>query len=224
VLPLDASLFPDPFAPLTPVELPPDAPQCSSLHRQRLRRAEILAATRRQLAESGAERLTLKRIADECDVAVQTLRNSFGRREDLIVSAVNEHTSSIWQKLGIVSPGPAAFIDFSQMIYECATRAPSFLRGTLAIAFSNNPALRVLQDHAAGNKTRLLRKMASQGMLRPEIDIDLLAAQITKLDTMLMYDWAQNGKADELIRQLVAGHKVLLLGTLRDSAAAHLEH
>ncbi len=221
-----SAVFPNPFLPilLGDQRLESGPPSSLQLQRQRLRRAEILAATRRVLAETGHERLTLSRIADECDVAIQTIRNSFGRREDLIVSAVNEHTTCIWQRLAKRSPGPAAFIDFSQMICECAHRAPSFLRGTLTIAFANNPSLLNLQNHAASHKTKLLRKMAEKELLRPGIDIEMLAAQITKLDTMLMYEWSQNGKVEDMIRQMVAGHKVLLLGALRESAAAQITH
>lgn len=222
--PFDSAVFPNPFKPLIAGNPYAETSQQLSLQRQRVRRAEILATTRRVLAETGHERLTLKRISEECDIAVQTIRNSFGRREDLIVSAVNEHTTCIWQTLAKVSPGPSAFIDFSNMIYACALQAPSFLRGTLTIAFANNPSLLVLQSHAAANKTRLLKKMAEQDLLRPGIDVDLLAAQITKLDTILMYEWSQNNNAEGLFREMAAGHKVLLLGALRESAAAHIEN
>ena len=222
--PFDSAVFPNPFKPLVVGTPYAETSQQLSLQRQRVRRAEILATTRRVLAETGHERLTLKRISAECDIAIQTIRNSFGRREDLIVSAVNEHTTCIWQTLAKVSPGPAAFIDFSNMIYACALQAPDFLRGTLTIAFANNPSLLVLQGHAAATKTGLLKKMATQDLLRPGIDVDLLAAQITKLDTILMYEWSQNNNAEDLFRQMAAGHKVLLLGALRESAAMRIEN
>ncbi|MBU6267501.1 MAG: hypothetical protein KGN34_08170, partial [Sphingomonadales bacterium] len=85
----------DPFAPLL-------APGDSRQRRQHARRAEALAATRRLLAEAPGQ-FTLGRVADACGVSAQTLRNGFGRREDLMVAAFNDHTSAIWRTLDRMS-------------------------------------------------------------------------------------------------------------------------
>jgi AcrR family transcriptional regulator len=221
--PFDAALVPHPFEPIIaePQSLSP--PQQRSLERQRARRAEILADTRRLLAETGHERLTLRRVAERCGVTVQTIRNSFGRREDLIAQAVNEHTTTIWRRLGQPYAGPQAFIAFPDVIRHVVTQAPAFLRGTICAAFTNIPSLQVLQSHAALNKTQLLRQMARRDLIRPEIDIGMLADQITKIDTMLMYEWSQTGDDKALFDQMANAHKVLLLGALRPAVAAQLE-
>ena len=85
-----------------------------SFERQRARRAAILATARRVLADQ-REGFTLRRVADQSGLTVQTLRNSFGRREDLLVRAINEHTSAIWAALGDFSQGPALFLDLAEM-------------------------------------------------------------------------------------------------------------
>lgn len=200
--------FPDPFAPI----LPDSAGMAGVLSRQRQRRAEILAKTRRLIATERFEQVTLRRVAEECGVAVQTIRNSFGRRDELIVAAVNEHTTAIWQDLDCRLPARRALIEFSGVIHHCAIHAPGFLRGTLALAFSHNASLLALQRHAAAYKLRLLKRMAAEEPLRPGVRLDMLTDQLTGLDTILMYQWAQGGDNAALFCHIAASHELLLHG------------
>jgi AcrR family transcriptional regulator len=193
-----------------------------SLKRLRSRRAAILAATRRLLAE-GPDQFTLKRVSEECEVTVQTIRNSFGRREECLASALNEHTTAIWQALGSVSSGAQVFLDLAQMYYHCARATPGFLRGMLTSAISNEAPLAALQRHGALLKVEYLRDMARREQLRAGIDAEALASQITRLNTMMMYEWTIHGDAEELKVQMVNGNRLLLLGAMRSDAAAQLD-
>jgi AcrR family transcriptional regulator len=215
------ALVPNPFEPILPTP-GKGAPHHRSLHRQKVRRASMLATTRRLLAE-GQERFTLRRVSEECGVTVQTIRNSFGRREDLLVSALNEHTSAVWDALGSFASGPALFLDLAQMYYHCACRTPGFLRAMVTTAVASNQPLAVLQRHGVAIKIEYLREMARQGIVRPGTDVEALAAQITRLNTFMMYEWAMDGDAEELRRQMIAGNKLLLAGALEPHAAAALE-
>lgn len=214
------ALVPDPFEPILPSHAR-EAAQHRSLHRQNLRRASMLASTRRLLAQ-GHEHFTLRRVSEECGVTVQTVRNSFGRREDLLVSAINEHTSAVWDALGSFASGPALFLDLAQMYYHCACRTPAFLRAMVTTAVAGNQPLALLQRHGVAIKIAHLREMARQGMLRPGTDAETLAAQITRLNTFMMYEWAMAGDAEELRRQMIAGNRLLLAGALEPHAAATL--
>jgi AcrR family transcriptional regulator len=214
------AVFPNPFEPLAPGEAGANQP---SLRRLRSRRAGILAATRRLLAQ-GPEEFTLKRVSEECEVTVQTIRNSFGRREECLASALNEHTTAVWQALGTFSSGPRVFLDLAQMYYHCACATPGFLRGMLTTAISNDAPLAALQRHGARLKVDHLRDMARHEQLRPGVDAEALAAQITRLNTFMMYEWTIHGDAEELRLQMVNGNKLLLRGAMRSHAAAQLEH
>jgi AcrR family transcriptional regulator len=216
----DPAVVPNPYVPLAP-----DAaagPGGRSFAQQRRRRAEILATTRRLLAE-GQEAFTLRRVADENRVTVQTVRNSFGRREDLMVSAINEHTSAVWRALGGFSSGPALFLDLAQMYFQCARATPEFLRAMVTQAVANTPSLSVLQQHGSAIKVAHLRRLAREGGLRPGVDAEALAAQITRLNTFQMYEWAAGGDALALRHELVVGNKLLLLGAVTPNAAARVE-
>ena len=215
-----SAVFPNPFEPLaTGGEA--SSPQ-ASLMRLRSRRAAILAATRRLLAE-GPDQFTLKRVSEECEVTVQTIRNSFGRREECLASALNEHTTAVWQTLGSLSSGPRVFLDLAQMYYHCACATPGFLRGMLLTAISNDAPLAALQRHGARLKVEYLRDMARHEWLRPGVDAEALAAQITRLNTFMMFEWTLHGDAEELKEQMVNGNKLLLFGAMRGAAAAQWE-
>lgn len=216
----DRALAPDPFAPLLPSD--GEAAGAPSYHRQRRRRAAILATTR-QLLAAGDEDFTLRRVAERSGVTVQTLRNSFGRRDELMVSAINDHTSAVWENLARLGVGPLLFLNLAEMYFQCASRTPDFLRAMVTSAVANTPALGLAQRHGASIKTGHLRRMARQGLLRPGADAEALAAQITRLNTFTMYEWAAGGEALELRRELAVGNRLLLLGAVRPQHAAEIE-
>ena len=219
------ALVPNPFEPISPPLLSMQgdgAAHHRSLERQRLRRSAMLATARRLLAE-GQDQFTLRRLSEECGVTVQTIRNSFGRREDLLVSSLNEHTSAIWNALASFSSGPTLFLDLAQMYHHCARATPAFLRAMVTTAVTGNQPLTVLQRHGVAIKIGHLRNMMRQGVVRPGTDIEELAAQITRLNTFMMYEWAMSGDAEELRRQMVAGNRMLLAGAMEPHAATALE-
>ena len=213
------ALVPNPFEPILPVR---SQAQPRSAQRQRLRRASMLATTRRLLAQ-GQEHFTLRRVSEACGVTVQTVRNSFGRREDLLVSALNEHTSAVWEALGSLNSGPALFLDLAQMYYHCARNTPGFLRAMVTTAVAANQPLVVLQRHGVAIKVEHLRQLAREGLLKPGTDVEALAAQITRLNTFMIYEWSLSGDAEELRRQMILGNKLFLVAVLEPSAAAALE-
>ncbi|WP_264442132.1 TetR/AcrR family transcriptional regulator [Novosphingobium sp. JCM 18896] len=214
----DPRIVPDPYAPLAAG--PVDAR--GSFERQRARRAAILATTRRVLAQ-GPESFTLRRVADESGVTVQTLRNAFGRREELMVTAINEHTSAVWSALGGFSQGATLFLDLAEMYFHCAAATPQFLRAMVTSAVGSAQPLAVLQRHGSAIKLVHLRRLVREGSVRPGADIEALGAQITRLNTFMMYEWAAGGAAQELREQMVAGNRLLLMGAVSAAAAEQLE-
>lgn len=213
------ALVPDPFAALLAGA---DEGQGHLHRRQRARRARVLATARRLLAQA-PEQFTLRRVAEECEVTVQTLRNGFGRREELLVAAFNDHTSAVWRALAGFSQGPYLFLDLAQMYHRCAVATPEFLRAMVTSAVANTQPLARAQRHGATIKSAHLRAMARSDMLRPGVDAEALAAHITRLNTFMMYEWARGGDADDLRREMIDGNRLLLMGAATPRAAAMIE-
>ena len=217
----DPRIVPDPYAAHMPGHAAA-AETHGAFQRQRERRADILATTRRVLAH-GQESFTLRRVADASGVTVQTLRNSFGRRDELMVSAINDHTSAVWAALEDCPQGPTLFLDLAEMYFHCAAATPDFLRAMVTAAVGSAQPLAVLQRHGAAIKTAHLRRMAREGSIRLGVDIAALAAQITRLNTFMMYEWAAGSDTRELRRQMVTGNRLLLMGAVSAEGAEQLE-
>ena len=192
------------------------------LRRQRERRATALAVARRLLADA-PDQFTLRRVAEECGVTVQTLRNSFGRREDLLVAAFNDHTSAVWRTLGQASSGPFLFLDLALVYHRCAVRTPKFLRAMVTSAMAATQPLSRTQRHGSSIKSAHLRALARGDVLRPGVDAEALGAHITRLNTFMMYEWAQGGDPDDLRAEMIDGNRLLLMGALTPRAAAEVE-
>jgi hypothetical protein len=109
------------------------------------------------------------------------------------------------------------------MYHHCACATPGFLRGMLRMAIANDAPLAALQRHGALLKVEHLRDLARRGALRHGVDVDALAAQITRLNTFMMYEWVLHGDAGELKAQMANGNKLLLRGAMRPHAAERLE-
>ncbi len=192
------------------------------LRRQRERRAMALAVARRLLAEA-PDQFTLRRVAEECGVTAQTLRNSFGRREDLLVAAFNDHTSAVWRTLGRTSRGAFLFLDLALVYHACAVQTPHFLRAMVQSAMANVRPLAMAQRHGASIKSAHLRQLARSDHLRPGVDAEALGAHITRLNTFMMYEWAQGGDPADLRREMIDGNRLLLIGALTPRLAAEVE-
>lgn len=215
----ELALCVDPFAALNASDDPGARPL---LRRQRERRANALAVARRLLAEA-PEQFTLRRVAEECGVTAQTLRNGFGRREDLLVAAFNDHTSAVWRTLSAASSGPFLFLDLALVYHRCAVRTPQFLRAMVMSAMANMRPLAKVQRHGSSIKSVHLRRLAKNDMLRPGVDAEALGAHVTRLNTFMMYEWAQGGSADDLRSEMIDGNRLLLMGALTAEAADPVE-
>jgi AcrR family transcriptional regulator len=207
---------PNPFEPVLAMSSLPDrSPSQPSVVRLLTKRAEMLAATRRSIAAAGYDRFTVRSVSEECAVTTQTVYNSFGCRQELLVKALNEHTIMMEDAASRISPGPGAFLTLADLYYHCAIERPDFLREIVMASFSTKERLATMQRHSIQNKIRMLKSLPKTDFLCASIDVGVLATQITRVNSFAVYDWAQNGDVNELHTQLTEGNKLLLKGVLR---------
>jgi AcrR family transcriptional regulator len=207
---------PSPFLPILPdlSGLDHPIPQ-PSVHRLLARRAHILAATRRSIADDGFERFTVRSVSQACAVTVQTIYNSFGNRQQLLVRALNEHTVLMDDTAAALSPGAGVFMELAELYYRCALETPAFLREIVTAAFATQERLAAMQRYSIQSKISLLQNLPKDDFLSSLVDIGVLATQITRVNSFAVYDWSQHGNANELRKQIVQGNRLLLLGVLR---------
>ncbi len=215
--------FPDPYTPYL-ISGSASGIKLEDVNKQRLRRAKVLACTRKLLAREGFKNLCVQRVAQESELTVQTIHNNFGARHELLATAINEHTLSMDRCAFDASPGAVTFLVLAEQYHRCAIETPEFLREMVLSAFSPKwPIMDLLQPYSTRNKANLFRSMQNDNLLRGFVDPEMLAFQVTRINTICVYDWADHQDSEQLLRQLVSGVGLLLLGALRPSSVAEVE-
>lgn len=222
---VERATAPDPFEPILGFKLATVGPrllsECSSPYR---RRAEILAMTRRLLAQDGYERITLKSISDACSITTQTIHNSFGCKTELLTAAMNQHTLSIDAHALSKTQNPVVFLWLALAYCRSATERPDFVRQYMNAAFSPKLPLRdTLLRFGADLKLQILRNMVRQKLVRPFIDPRMAAEQIAYVNTFAMLEWAENGDLKQMYERIIHGNGSILLGILTPEAGKDIE-
>jgi AcrR family transcriptional regulator len=222
---VERATAPDPFDPILGFKLAPATPkllsECSAPYR---RRAEILATTRRLLAQDGYERITLKAISDACSITTQTIHNSFGCKTELLTAAMNQHTLSIDAHALSRTQDPVVFLWLALAYCRSATERPEFVRQYMKAAFAPKLPLRdMLLRFGADLKLQILRNMVRRNLLRPFIDPHMAAEQIAYVNTFAMLEWTENGDLKQLYERMIHGNGSILLGILTPEAGKDIE-
>ena len=149
--------------------------------RQESRRHRILLVAREMVADHGYEGMVMSEVAQRADVSPTTLYNLYNTKDELLLEALRELIVINHQRVGEMSDdGPgwkyllklmenAALLRFSEPAYaEAITDA--LLRAVQGDALTELLLKAVRQDFLYS-----LTKMANQGELKQEVDVEHLA-------------------------------------------------
>ena len=187
-------------------------------------RAQILAATRRLLAEEGHDRIRLRSISEACSITAQTIHNSFGCKFDLLRSALNEHTLMIDSTAYRSTASPEAFLRLAIAYCQSAIDRPDFMREFMSATFSSKHSLREpLMAFGVEMKTRFLTTMAERNLLKPCVNPRVTAEQIAYTNAFALGEWAESGDTAKLYEKLLLGNGTILLGILTPTEAWNIE-
>lgn len=206
----------DPGRPIPPE--PSRAPATTSEFRQnqRKRRAQILAATRSLLTERGVDGVTMRGIAENSGLAVQTIYNLVGPRDEAIVEAICE----FWRDLGhsdMPDPeDPKAVIDVIDCWIESMEAAPEFCRQVCMIALSPSRGIfHKFRDRQSKAMRGLLASQQKRGILRASVSTSDLAEQMVLLASALCLEWTDRQcSLDQVHRRLTSGFAYMLVGVI----------
>ncbi|MCB2060367.1 MAG: TetR/AcrR family transcriptional regulator [Novosphingobium sp.] len=216
ILPPGRETLYDPGRPITPA--PSRAPATASVFRQnqRQRRAKILAATRSLLTERGLEGVTMRGIAENSGLAVQTIYNLVGPRDEAIVEAICE----FWRDLGdseVPDPDdPKAVIDVIDRWVESMAAAPDFCRQVCMIALSPSRGIfHKFRDRQSKAMRGFLASQQRRGIIRANVSTSDLAEQMVLLASALCLEWTDRRcSLDQVHRRLTTGFAYMLVGVL----------
>jgi len=183
---------------------------------QRLRRSRILATIRDLLVAEGFDGVTMRRIAEASGVAVQTIYNLVGPRDQAIVEAICEYTRLV----GYSSmPDPAdpeavqAIIDrWSQSI----DAAPEFCRQVCLISMTPSRGIFYsFRDRQRQAMRGFLVLQKKAGVVRAGANVLELAEHLILVASALCIEWADDRLTlDQLRRRLASAFAGLMTGAI----------
>jgi AcrR family transcriptional regulator len=189
------------------------------------RRERILAATRDLIAERGYREVTMRSIAERCEVSVPTLYNLCGDRQVLLFEAVSSHFTDLLFDTSGAGHKRAhnRVLAIAETCSEEMCRLPEYHRALLGVLVGSDAA----QDLSA-SLTRILaaemqvglEEMRSAGDLANWADPAVLAQSVAGQLVITSFDWASGRLPDTGLRAgMVYGTSMLLLGVSSGRAA-----
>lgn len=158
---------------------------------QRARKSIILAAIRRLLTEHGADKVTVRRVAEASGYSVQTIYNLAGRRDEAITEAISEYSLFVGRTAMPNPEDPDALFAIIDRWCASIERRPEFGRQANLIFFTQSRNIYYEFRNRQFNGLRnLLMRQRSAGLLRAEVDTHDLAEQLTRLGCDLWLEWA----------------------------------
>lgn len=193
--------------------------------RQVRRRAEILRQTRILIGHQGYAAFTIRKVAENCNVAPQTVYNLLGDREHVLEAAISQHVSAMVTAARQLEGPPGFFMAFADVLWGHALKNPDYVRTiTRAQVTARGAPFPNIQARLTEMFRGELLKLAGQGQLRAGVDVAPLAEHMQSIIIMTALNWVE-GSGDDMgfRRQLVVGLGLPLLGAMRASARGSVE-
>lgn len=189
----------------------------------RIKRAHVLAATRRRIASEGHRGVTLGMIAADCDTTVQTVFNLAGNKFELLKAAIWEHGSSLNVAANDMERYPLLMLGFADAIWASAQRNPEYIREA-ALVFDSMCRSSGNLARAAG--TALIETALSdiRQDVRSTFTITSIAGMLSATIASTMIEWAQDVLEPEQLRaELINRVALVLIGAVTPAKGAQIE-
>ena len=197
--------------------------------RQLQRQSKILATVRSMLEEGGYEGMTIRDLARRAGVSVGTLYNLYGRKDVLVLAAVDDLLSRLpgIAATEAASEGFDGIFAFGRIIGDQIEATPGYADAMTRILFhvgSDDPLVEVLFARSYPFFKSQLEVARTNGDVRPEVDVDLVARHlvgqlwgVVLLWMMGMIPLGDNG------RERQRSELMTLMGIATDSARMRLK-
>jgi AcrR family transcriptional regulator len=184
-------------------------------------RAMIRATARGLLAERGYFDFHIQDLATRCGVAVQTLYNNLGTREEILSSSIDELLTA-WIEWAKSESGRSkrdfililcdliAIMSRNDRKYVCAVQ-------TMLTMMNHRPGwVRLIEDRCVDAYRSHLSELRQAGKLKEQIDIDRLAhAMYYMIQGVMTAPYRDKNDVNAIHEELVTGVGLLLTGATR---------
>ncbi len=166
--------------------------------RQIMRRATILSQARELMEERGYEGITMRDLADRSGVALKTLYDIYGSKDDLLAQAVGERARLVFEGLDR-DTGKVGF-DRLMMIVERqwrgALEVPNLTKSVAPILNAQPGAFNIESAYMRYHR-RAIQEIAEAGDLAPWADVDFLVRLMLVDQGPITILWSRNEISSE---------------------------
>ena len=192
------------------------------------RRARILAAAKRLVAERGFEALTMRELARASRVSVPTLYSLFGSKEGILMAEVE---STVRVLSSSFDPRGRDFVDKVLAVYRAGasvvTSMPAYyqrLLQLLAVSSDGQSARRDVEGRFIDMMAAILAEGQAEGLLAAWVDPTALSREMWSRYVIALGRWALGElEPQRFYDSTVYGMCLTLLGVARGDAVERLE-
>ena len=193
------------------------------------RRARIVAAARKLIAQHGYDGLSMRTLAERSRVSVPTLYNLFGSKHGILAAEMQATFSDVAGALAAVADGD--FVDHAFAMREAAlrslTEAPGYHRELVRVMLTSRETDELRHSIEAQYIAVMTHSLAAgqkAGQLARWVDCEHLARTMYFVFMTAVLGWAKGDLDDEALRHATAFNQcMMLLGVARGAAARRLE-
>ena len=183
--------------------------------KQAERRRRILAAVRKLVGDIGYASFSMRDVAAEAGVAHATLYNLYTNKDNLVLAALQDNigrltrireenfTNTLEKYLGIV-----------RVIVQDVVDGPHFAEAMTQLLFNASPSddvVRVLMTNRIAHDRTSLLHMREEGLVADDIDVDVIARQLTGTYWSSMLMWMKGFTAlHDVPKETIRAHKLVL--------------
>jgi hypothetical protein len=158
---------------------------------QRFRQSAILAAIRRLLIEQGCEKITVRRIAEAAGVAIGTIYNLVGPRNEAITEAISEYSLFVGRMASPRPDDPNSIVRIIDCWLQSIRATPELCRQVNLIHFSESRAIyNKFRERQFKGMYNFLRRQQKFGVITPDTDVQDLSEHLVLLSCTFYQEWA----------------------------------
>ncbi|MET0986291.1 MAG: TetR/AcrR family transcriptional regulator [Steroidobacteraceae bacterium] len=193
---------------------------------QRLRRAQIFAETRRLITQSAPQNVQIQEVAAVAGVAIQTIYNLIGNRNELLLGAVEEwgcHVAEAARESARVNAWNPTYCAFG-MFWAAAFEYSKYVVGAAWVTNQTWEHRRRVYVFGAQQILPDLQLLHAKGEIRSGVDRVSLAHQLSLVANSSLCEWITHPYDERNFqRALVNGPGLMLSAALQGKALDALE-
>jgi len=176
-------------------DAPPVSPHVAA------RRRRIIEITRQLIAQQGIEAITMRDLALRCDVAVATLYNQFGSREEVIAAALRTDFEGRFLPLPEeLSPAEKLHARVTQAAGDMMGPMRDYTRSVMYFYFHYNPESTMramIHDFVASDYAAITEEISALGDLQPWVPIETFSDDLITQLYSITAKWSQGHISDQ---------------------------